>query len=47
MMRSLNSCPENFSQNLVDGGNLLQGGGGVIYYTKLEALDLPDEIGSA
>ena len=33
VMRSLNLCPENFSQNLVDWGNLLKGGG-VIYYMK-------------
>ena len=42
MMRSLNPCPENFAQNLVDYPNLLKGGrgGGVIYYTKSEVLDL-------
>ena len=28
VMRSLNPCPENFSQNLVDWGNPLSGGGG-------------------
>ena len=28
VMRSLNPCPKNFSQNVVDWGNLLQGGGG-------------------
>ena len=40
VMRSLNPCPENFSQNVVDWGNLQQGKGGeVIYCTKLEVLE--------
>ena len=38
VMRSLNPCPENFSQNIVDYPNLLRGGG-VIYYAKSEVLD--------
>ena len=38
VMRSLNPCPENFSQNVVDYPNLLRGG--VIYYVKSEVLDL-------
>ena len=37
VMRSLNPCPENFRQDLVDWGNLLKGV--VIYYTKLKALE--------
>ena len=49
VMRSLNPCPENFSQNVVYWGKLLRwgggGGGGVIYQTKLEVLDLLDKIG--
>ena len=37
-MRSLNPCPENFSQNVVDYPNLLREG--VIYFVKSEVLDL-------
>ena len=42
VMRSLNPCPENFSQNVVDYPNLLRGG--VIYYAKSEVLDLESNL---
>ena len=42
-MRSLNLCPENFSQNVVDYPNLLRGGG-IIYYVKSEVLDLESNL---
>ena len=42
MMRSLNPCPENFSQNVVDYPNLLRGV--VIYYAKSEMLDLQSNL---
>ena len=48
MMRSLNPCPENFDQNIVDWDNLLrQRGGGNNLLDKIGTLDLLDEIGSA
>ena len=40
VMRNLNPCPENFSQNVVDYPNPLRGWVGVIYYVKSEVLDL-------
>ena len=40
----INPCPENFSQNVVDYPNLLGGGGGVIYYTKSEVLELESNL---
>ena len=43
VMRSLNPCPENFSQNVVDYPNLLRGGG-VIYYAKSEVLELESNL---
>ena len=43
MMRSLNLCPENFSQNVVNYPNLLRGGG-VIYYAKSEVLELESNL---
>ena len=43
VMRSLNPCPENFSQNVVDYPNLF-GGGGVINYTKSEVPELESNL---
>ena len=31
VVRSLNPCPENFSQNVVDYPNLLRGGGNLLH----------------
>ena len=42
VMRSLNPCPENFSQNVVDYPNLLRRR--VIYYAKSEVLDLESNL---
>ena len=42
VMRSLNPCPENFSQNVVDYPNLVKGG--VIYYAKSEVLELESNL---
>ena len=43
VMGSLNPCPENFSQSVVDYPNLLRGGG-VIYYMKSEVLELEPNL---